>query len=147
MNIIKLIGRVLILLSLTFATSAMASETLKLEGGFFDKIDGSAKIENVEANQKKISLDFENLKPNAIYTVWLVNEKPEMSMTGLGTGDYSFKSDGNGQATYSALIEPPELNKWQLLKVVLHPDGNPKNMEDIKTALKGELKNVQRTAE
>lgn len=147
MIVIKLIGRVLILFSLFFATSAITSETLRLEGGLFDKVDGSAKIENVEDNQRKISLDFQNLEPNAVYTVWLVNEKPEMSMTGLGTGDYSFQTGADGQGTYSALIGAPELNKWQTLKVVLHPDGNPKNMKDIKTALKGELKNVQRTAE
>jgi hypothetical protein len=30
--------------------------------------------------------------------------------------------------------------KWQMIMVVLHPDGNPKNMKKMVGALKAELK-------
>ena len=137
----------LIALSLTFASTGFGAETLKLDGGIFDNVDGSAKIEQAKDDQKKVTVNLDNLKPNSLYTVWLVNEKPEMSMTGLGTGDYSFKTDSEGKGNYTATINQEELAKWQVLKVVLHPDGNPKNMKDIKSAATGDLSKVQRAAE
>lgn len=137
----------LIAFSLIFASTGFGAETLKLDGGIFDKVDGSAKIEQVEGQQKKVTINLDNLKANSLYTVWLVNEKPEMSMSGLGTGDYSFKTDSEGKGQYTATINQEELAKWQVLKVVLHPDGNPKNMKNIKSAATGDLSKVQRAAE
>lgn len=131
----------------TFTSAVLGADTLKLDGGVFDNIDGSAKIEQVKDGQNKVTINLDNLKPNSLYTVWLVNEKPEMSMTGLGSGDYSFQTDSAGNGTYTATINKGELAKWQVLKVVLHPDENPKNMKNIKSAATGDLTKVQRAAE
>ena len=134
-------------LTLSLTTTLMAAETIKLEGGFFDKTDGTARVDEGENGQKKVTIELSGLKPNALYTVWLVNEKPEMSMSGLGTEDYSFKSDSEGKATYTANVDADELTKWQIIKIAFHPDDNPKNMDNIKSAATGKIKEAQRTAE
>ena len=67
--------------------------------------------------------------------------KPKMDMAGLGGGDYSFKSDDKGNASYSATIGSVDLSKWQLVEVAYHPSGDPKNMKEMENAaLIGELK-------
>lgn len=66
--------------------------------------------------------------------------KPKMDMAGVGEGDYSFKSNAKGEGHYTGAISSSELEKWQLVEIALHPDGNPKNMKKIEIALKGDLK-------
>jgi hypothetical protein len=80
------------------------------------------------------------LKPNEVYTVWLVNMKPKMAMVGLGAGDYAFTSDANGNGRYTGTVSAVELGKWQQLKIAHHPDRNPRNMKNIGSALEGNLK-------
>lgn len=92
------------------------------------------------ADQKEITITMKGLKPNSIYTVWLVNMKPKMDMLGVGTGDYSFKSDDKGNGRYNATISKTELDKWQMFKIAYHPDGDPKNMKNIEIVLKSPVK-------
>lgn len=61
-------------------------------------------------------------------------------MAGVGKPNYDFKSDSTGTGTYTATFRAAELEKWQILEVAYHPDGNAKNMKNIKAALKGKLK-------
>ncbi len=99
-----------------------------------------AMIKDVEQGQKEITINFKGLKPNAVYTVWLVNMKPKMDMTGIGPGDYSFKSDDMGNGHFSATVSAAGLGKWQMLEVAHHPDGDAKNMKKMMIALKANLK-------
>jgi hypothetical protein len=66
--------------------------------------------------------------------------KPKMDMAGVGTGDYSFKSDDKGNATYTASISSAELEKWQMFEIAYHPDGNAKDMKKMQIALSGPIK-------
>jgi hypothetical protein len=91
------------------------------------------------AEQKHITIKASGLKPNSVYTVWFVNEKPKMDMAGVGTGDYSFRSDSRGNGTYTATVLASDLEKWSLLELARHPDGNPTNMDNIKIALKADI--------
>ena len=102
---------------------------------------GEAVIVDKGGDQKGVTITAKGLKPNSIYTVWLVNMKPKMDMAGLGEGDYSFKSDDKGNASYSATIGSADLSKWQLIDLAYHPSGDPKNMKEMEnTALIGKLK-------
>lgn len=102
---------------------------------------GAAVIVDKGGDQKGVTITAKGLKPNSVYTVWLVNVKPKMDMAGLGEGDYSFRSDGKGSATISATISAADLAKWQLIELAYHPSGDPKNMKELmNTALSGKLK-------
>ena len=97
---------------------------------------GEAVIKESEAGRKEIAIRMTGLKPNSVYTVWLVNMTPKMDMMGIGSGDYTFKSDPKGDGHYSATVSADELHKWQLLEIAYHPDGDPKNMKKMGIALK-----------
>jgi Cu/Ag efflux protein CusF len=101
---------------------------------------GEATIVDKDPATKEITLAAEGLKPNAIYTVWVVNMKPKMEMAGVGSGDYSFKSDASGRGQYMGTLSAAELAKWQMLEIAYHPDGNPKNMKQMDVVLEAELK-------
>jgi len=102
---------------------------------------GTAVIVDKGGDQKEVTITAKGLKPNSVYTVWLVNMKPKMDMAGLGGGDYSFKSDDKGNAIYSATIGSADLSKWQVIDLAYHPSGDPKNMKEMEnTALVGKLK-------
>ncbi len=66
--------------------------------------------------------------------------KPKMDMIGVGMGDYSFKSDDKGNGHYSANVSAAELEKWQILEIAYHTDGDPKNMKKMGIALKADIR-------
>lgn len=101
---------------------------------------GQVIIADVQAGQRGITVTTTGLKPNSVYTVWFVNMKPKMDMAGVGNGDYSFKTDAKGNATYNANISHAELEKWEMLEIAYHPDGNAKNMKNMQIALTGPVK-------
>ncbi|MBN4053166.1 hypothetical protein JYT92_00280 [bacterium AH-315-L15] len=109
---------------------------------------GKMVIQNLNQNEKEVSIHTEGLKPGAVYTVWLINMKPsifpfvkpKMEMAGLGQGDYSFKTDDSGNGAYRATISGKDLGNWQLVKIAHHPDGNPKNMKSIISPLQADLR-------
>jgi len=133
----------IILVFTVFVMSAMAANEQKITLKT-DKAGQGAKGEVViadgKAGQKEITISMTGLKPNSVYTVWLVNMKPKMDMLGVGTGDYSFKSDGKGIGNYTATISNAELEKWEMLEIAYHPDGNAKNMKKMQIALSGPIK-------
>lgn len=120
--------------------SEAAEQKIPLRGDFWRSAAGEAVIKDMAQGQKEISIDAKGLKANGVYTVWFVNMKPKMDMAGVGSGDYSFKADAKGKGHYTANIPGAEIEKWQMLEVAYHPDGNPKNMKDIKIALKATLR-------
>jgi len=102
---------------------------------------GTAVIVDKGGDQKEVTITAKGLKPNSVYTVWLVDMKPKMDMVGLGGGDYSFKSDEKGNASYTATIGSADLSKWQVIDLAYHPSGDPKNAKELmNTALIGKLK-------
>jgi hypothetical protein len=131
-------GVIFLLLALP---AVSAAERLALQAGA-DRpgAQGEAVIRDLGAGQKEVVITARGLRPNEVYTVWLVNEKPRMDMAGLGTADYDFQSDSQGNGRYTATITGTDLDRWQLLKIAHHPDRNPRNMSniaiDLETALK-----------
>jgi hypothetical protein len=101
---------------------------------------GEAVISDAGAGSKEVVITASGLKPNEVYTVWLVNMKPKMDMAGVGTGDYAFTSDAAGNGRYTATVSGGTLDKWQVIKIAHHPDRNPGNMKNIGSALDGHLK-------
>jgi hypothetical protein len=83
-----------------------------------------------------INLQTRGLKSDSIYTVWFVNMKPKKKETGAGAAPYMFRTDQWGNGNYSAPLKESPFGKWAMIMVVLHPDGNPKNMKTMVGALK-----------
>lgn len=131
---------ILLFIVLAHLTLAEAAEQkIPLKGDFWRSAAGEAVIKDMPQGQKEITIDAKGLKANGVYTVWFVNMKPKMDMAGVGSGDYSFKADAKGNGHYTATVSAAEMEKWELIEVAYHPDGNPMNMENIKIALKAKL--------
>lgn len=125
-------------------SSALAIEegTIDLKGRLWENVKGTASISDAGENQKQIAINASGLQPNSTYTVWFINEKAGKDMSGVGAGDYSFKTDSQGNGRYTALVSEDQFTGWDAIEVAFHPDGNAKNMENIKTALKGDLEKI-----
>jgi len=128
------------LLVIVLVGMALGTRTLTLEPGPDGAgASGRATINEAGTDTSEVTITATGLRPNQVYTVWLVNMKPKMDMVGIGKGDYAFTSDGSGNGTYTATVSQTELERWQLLEIAHHPDGNPKNMKNIGIALKADL--------
>lgn len=93
-------------------------------------------------SEKSLSIQAEGLQPNAVYTVWFVNMDANMkpnAHTGAGTPPYMFKTDSSGAGTYESGLKASPFGKWQMLMIMLHPDGDPTNMKDAVGTLSAKL--------
>jgi hypothetical protein len=123
----------------------MGEQKLMLTAGPAGKgAKGEAVVKDSGTDQKEVSLMMTGLKPNSVYTVELTNMKPRMEMLSIGEGDYSFKSDDQGNGHYTARVPADELSRWQRLEVYFHPDGNPKSMKKMEIALSADLMMVEK---
>lgn len=140
----KVVSTLLVVAFSLFAGLAMAAgeQKISLKAEKSGKgASGHVVISDKGADTREITLRAKSLKPDSVYTVWFVNMKPKMDMAGVGAGDYSFRTDGKGNATYTATVGSADLAKWQLFEVAYHPSGDPKNMKEMEnTALIGKLK-------
>ncbi len=83
------------------------------------------------------------VQPNGVFTTWLVNMKPKMEMDQAGE---KFAADASGKAQASFRVPKPAFEKWQMLVIALHPDGDASNMKDHVDVLKAPLKATGKTA-
>jgi len=86
-----------------------------------------------------LSIHAKGLQPGSVYTVWFVNMKPKKHETGAGTAPYMFKTDSRGYGAYAATLSKSPFGEWQMIMIVLHPNGNPKDMKNMKGALKAPI--------
>jgi hypothetical protein len=86
-----------------------------------------------------LSIHAKGLQPGSVYTVWFVNMKPKKHETGAGTAPYMFKADSRGYGAYAATLSESPFGEWQMIMIVLHPNGNPKDMKNMKGALKAPI--------
>ncbi len=130
-------GSLILALVVGVAIGAMAadSKSIALMGQKdTPQASGTAVIEG-----NKLTVTAKGLKPNAVYTVWLVTMQPTMTKAGAGTPPYDFKSDAQGNAKYTAALSESPVGKWQAIFIVRHPSGDPKAMDKMEDALMGKL--------
>ena len=97
-------------------------------------VSGSAVIDS-----NHINIQTRGLKPDSVYTVWFVNMKPKKHETGAGAAPYMFRTDPWGNGSYSAPLKESPFGKWAMVMIVLHPNGDPKDMKNMVGALKAQL--------
>jgi hypothetical protein len=90
-------------------------------------------------SDENIFLKAKGLKPDSIYTVWFVNMKPHKHEAGAGKAPYMFKTDSSGGAVYSSPLSGSPKGKWEMLMVVLHPTGDPTDMQNMVGGLSAKL--------
>ncbi len=139
MNARKRLSTLVITLTLiSFATLSLASQA-------GEKISLMATKEHPNAggtaviNDTSIQIDAKGLKPNSVYTAWFVNTKPAKHETGAGQPPYMFRTDSNGNGAYTAPLSESPYGKWEMLMIVLHPNGDPKDMKTMVGALSANL--------
>jgi hypothetical protein len=136
-NINKITASIIALTIVAFSISSMAGTghelTLNATKGH-PAAKGTALI-----NDSNMSIQAKGLKANSVYTVWFVNMKPKKHETGAGSAPYMFKTDANGFGQYSAPLSESPFGKWQMIMIVLHPDGDPTDMKNMVGALKAKL--------
>ena len=90
-------------------------------------------------DQNHVNIQARGLKPDSVYTVWFVNMKPDKHETGAGSAPYMFRTDKWGYGNYTAPLQEAPFGKWSMVMVALHPNGNPKDMQNMVGALKARL--------
>ncbi len=126
------------IISIFFISTSWASNpgrTFQLEAtSAHPDANGTAVID-----QNHVSIQARGLKSDSVYTVWFVNMKPRKDQTGAGSAPYMFQTDKWGNGSYSSPLMETPFDKWAMVMVVLHPNGNPKDMKRMIGALKAEL--------
>lgn len=79
------------------------------------------------------------LKPDAVYTVWFVNTQPEKHETGAGRPPYMFRTDERGAAAYASALNASPVGEWEMVMIVQHPNGDPRDMQNMVGALKARI--------
>ncbi len=87
----------------------------------------------------KIDIQAKGLKPDSVYTVWFVSMKPKKHETGAGSAPYMFKTNSYGNGSYASALKESPTGKWEMIMIVLHPNGNPADMKKMVGALKAKL--------
>ena len=93
----------------------------------------------VTLSDKTLTVQAKGLHPGSVYTVWFVNMKPKKTEAGAGQAPYMFKTDAQGSGSYSASLNEAPIGKWQMIMIVLHPDGDPMNMKNMVGALSAKI--------
>ena len=128
----------LTIISIFFISTSWASgpgRTIQLEAiAAHPDASGTAVID-----QNHVSVQARGLKSDSVYTVWFVNMKPRKNETGAGNAPYMFRTDKWGNGNYSAPLMEAPFGKWAMVMVVLHPNGDPKDMKRMVGALKAAL--------
>ncbi len=93
--------------------------------------------------ERVIGIDMYHLKPNSVYTVWLVNTNTDAygkaGRRPLGIDTNSFRTDGAGNGRYATTANEYDLEYWRFIEVDYHPDGDPRNTKDMEIVLKGDM--------
>ena len=136
-NINKITFSMIVLTIVAFSISSMAGTGHELT---LDAIkDHPAAKGTALFKDNYVSIQARGLKPNSVYTVWFVNMKPKKHETGAGSAPYMFKTDANGFGQYSSSLSESPFGKWQMIMIVLHPNGDPTDMKSMVGALKAKL--------
>jgi hypothetical protein len=93
-------------------------------------------------SDEHLSINANGLKANSVYTVWFVNMDENMkpkAHVGAGMAPYMFKTDSSGAGTYESRLKASPFGEWQMMMIMLHPSGDPTNMDNMVGALSAKL--------
>ena len=136
-NVNKLTVSMIALTIVAFSISSMAGSGHEIT---LDAIkDHPAAKGTAFFNDNYLSIQARGLKSNSVYTVWFVNMKPKKHETGAGSAPYMFKTDANGFGHYSSALSESPFGKWQMIMIVLHPNGDLTDMKNMVGALAAKL--------
>ena len=127
----------IVLMIVAFSISSMAGTGHELTLNAIKDHPGAKGTALIKDNY--VSIQARGLKSNSVYTVWFVNTKPKKHETGAGSAPYMFKTDANGFGQYSSSLSESPFGKWQMIMIVLHPNGDPADMKSMVGALKAKL--------
>ncbi|UCD78714.1 MAG: hypothetical protein JSW26_25465 [Desulfobacterales bacterium] len=120
----------------TFSLASQAGEKISLLATKkHPNASGTAVINNTT-----IEIVAKGLKPESVYTVWFVNTKPQKHETGAGQPPYMFRTDSDGNGMYTAPLDASPYGQWEMLMIVLHPNGDPRDMKNMVGALSANLR-------
>jgi len=133
----------LTILVFTFALIAFATLSLASQAGEKFSLMATEQHPNASGtaviDDTSIQIDAKGLKANSVYTAWFVNTKPKKHETGAGQPPYMFKTDATGNGSYAAALNESPFGKWEMLMIVLHPNGDPKDMKNMVGVLAANL--------
>lgn len=119
-----------------FASSSEALEKVSMEREAFRNARGDVIITQAdEPDKRRLEVSLRGLEPNGVYTLWF-SEGDKKEAVNKGE---SFKSDSDGKANFTAILEESVIERWDRLAVAFHPDGNPKNTKSAVVSLSGDL--------
>ncbi|RJP16581.1 MAG: hypothetical protein C4520_18285 [Candidatus Abyssobacteria bacterium SURF_5] len=90
-------------------------------------------------DQDSIPVKAEGLRPDSVYTVWFVSMGLVKREAGAGEAPYMFKTNSEGEGTYSSSLDESPFGEWDMVMIVLHPDDDPTNMKNMVGALSADL--------
>lgn len=129
----------IIFLALAFsATTAVVRENFTLKRVAPEKQaigEVTVKQTGPVRSDRILGIDVFRLKPNSIYSVWLVHTRYDNKRVPAGlTGQNFLKTDGSGNAHYSDYTDEYKLD-WTTVEIAYHPDGDIKNTKDMVVVL------------
>lgn len=94
----------------------------------------------VQVDGYNFGLGAHKLRPNEIYTVWMVKSNGEKA--GVGEAPFSFETRESGEGKYIIKLPDNVIFSGEFQKIVVyhHPDGNATTMEGMLPILEGALK-------
>jgi hypothetical protein len=125
-----------LILAVTLAIAGQPAKTFQLMAS--EESPGASG--GAVVGDKEIKIEAKGLKANSVYTAWFVSMTPKKHETGAGKMPYMFKTDSKGNGDYSAPLSESPFGKWEMLMIVLHPNGDPKDMKNMVGALSTGLK-------
>lgn len=100
------------------------TDRFEMESFLWEDARAEAVIADAAEGAKEITIQAENLMPDALYTVWLVSEEQgEAAM--VSPMEHGFRTDSEGNGTFSVVVPGDELGNWDRIEVAWHPEGAP----------------------
>lgn len=122
-----------------FASTAQSLERVNLGPDEFKDAKGDVTIVQAGSpEQRRLDISLRGLKPNGVYTAWFGQTGTDKQAP-VGERGASFRSDNTGNARFSAIVSEQEVESWDNVHIVFHPDGNPENMDMAFSSLTGDL--------
>ncbi len=142
MNALRTLAGLLLAAAVFFAVAPAYADTESMEMESFLWEDSRAEVEVTDAaeGEKEITIRAENLMPDSMYTVWLVNEE-QGGAAMVNPMEHGFMTDSEGNGAFNVVVPEEELQNWDRIEVAWHPEGAP-TAEGMQTAFAAGLNDI-----